>query len=95
MKVNGIQATAQIRQLEALGRLSGQLPILGVSANVRDGQVEEMLASGMVRPTTFTSRASSADGYSAQTEVLPKPCKLARMLATIQTILSAKSPNVV
>jgi CheY-like chemotaxis protein len=49
-RLNGLEATRRIRQLEAEGILPGRIPLVGVSANAREEQRELMLASGMVRP---------------------------------------------
>ena len=45
-KMNGNTATRAIRDLEARGEIE-RIPILGVTANVRGAQQDEMLTSGM------------------------------------------------
>jgi CheY-like chemotaxis protein len=44
--LDGNAATKEIRELEAKGEVE-YVPILGVTANVRDAQLDEMRASGM------------------------------------------------
>ncbi|KAH7093593.1 putative histidine kinase HHK11p [Paraphoma chrysanthemicola] len=45
--MNGLEAVAKIRQLEADGYLRGTLPVIGVTANVRPQQIERAIAVGM------------------------------------------------
>ncbi|KAI5848318.1 hypothetical protein BZA05DRAFT_403673 [Tricharina praecox] len=45
--MNGIDATKEIRRMQAVGVVSRHLPILGVSANVRGPKVQEMKDAGM------------------------------------------------
>lgn len=47
--MNGIDFTKEIRRLESAGELSGHVPIVGVTANVRHAQVNNTIQSGMVR----------------------------------------------
>jgi CheY-like chemotaxis protein len=45
--MNGLEAVKQIRQLEADGTLMGRIPVIGVTANVRQQQIETAIAAGM------------------------------------------------
>jgi CheY-like chemotaxis protein len=45
--MNGNAATAQIRELEREKRREARVPILGISANVRQEKLQEMLNHGM------------------------------------------------
>ncbi|KAK4504082.1 hypothetical protein PRZ48_004997 [Zasmidium cellare] len=45
--MDGLQATRQIRALEAEGKLTGHIPILGVTANARAEQIQTALDAGM------------------------------------------------
>ncbi|KAI0439473.1 hypothetical protein F4803DRAFT_564472 [Xylaria telfairii] len=47
--MDGIDFTKEIRRLESTGELSGHVPIVGVTANVRHAQVNNTIQSGMVR----------------------------------------------
>ncbi|KAI8963578.1 hypothetical protein F5Y11DRAFT_319146 [Daldinia sp. FL1419] len=50
--MNGIEFTKEIRRLEAMGELTGHIPILGVTANVRSKQVSGAMEVGMDGVTT-------------------------------------------
>ncbi|KAI1643692.1 uncharacterized protein F4817DRAFT_349054 [Daldinia loculata] len=50
--MNGIEFTREIRRLEAKGELTGHIPILGVTANVRSKQVSGAMEVGMDGVTT-------------------------------------------
>lgn len=45
--MNGLIAVAQIRQFEKIGLMKGRVPVIGVTANVRQQQIETALAAGM------------------------------------------------
>jgi len=45
--MNGLEAVAQIRQLEIDGMLKGRVPVIGITANVRQQQVQTAIAAGM------------------------------------------------
>jgi CheY-like chemotaxis protein len=45
--MNGLTAVTKIRQLERGGQLSGHIPIIGVTANVREQQIREAMDVGM------------------------------------------------
>lgn len=45
--MNGLTAVTKIRQLERSGYLSGHVPIIGVTANVREQQIQEAMDVGM------------------------------------------------
>ena len=45
--MNGLTAVAKIRELERVGQLSGYIPIIGVTANVRQQQVQTAMDVGM------------------------------------------------
>jgi CheY-like chemotaxis protein len=46
----GVEASQDIRALEAAGRLSGRIPIIAVSANARAGQIQTV--SHALTPST-------------------------------------------
>ncbi|KAI1817047.1 hypothetical protein GGS20DRAFT_575124 [Poronia punctata] len=50
--MNGIEFTREVRRLESAGELTGHVPILGVTANVRSTQVSGALEAGMDGVTT-------------------------------------------
>ncbi|CAI6342165.1 unnamed protein product [Periconia digitata] len=45
--MNGLEATSQIRQLESSGALSCRIPVIGVTANVRQQQIQMAMDAGM------------------------------------------------
>ncbi|KAH6870423.1 hypothetical protein BKA58DRAFT_176608 [Alternaria rosae] len=45
--MNGLTAVAEIRKLEQQGLLKERVPIIGVTANVRQQQIEQAMAAGM------------------------------------------------
>lgn len=45
--MNGLEAVAQIRQHEKHGMLKGRLPVIGVTANVRQQQIQTAISAGM------------------------------------------------
>jgi CheY-like chemotaxis protein len=45
--MNGLEAVKQIRLLETEGTLSGRMPVIGVTANVRQQQIQTAIAAGM------------------------------------------------
>jgi CheY-like chemotaxis protein len=45
--MNGLEAVAQIRQQERDGRLKGRVPVIGVTANVRQEQIQTAVSAGM------------------------------------------------
>ncbi|KAF2031453.1 hypothetical protein EK21DRAFT_99625 [Setomelanomma holmii] len=44
--MDGLTATRRIRELEEAGKLPRRLPVIAVTANVREGQIEKALAAG-------------------------------------------------
>ncbi|TRX95990.1 hypothetical protein FHL15_003132 [Xylaria flabelliformis] len=50
--MDGIEFTKEVRRLESVRELSGHVPIVGVTANVRHAQVNKTLESGMDGVTT-------------------------------------------
>ncbi|KAI0189500.1 hypothetical protein EV127DRAFT_103935 [Xylaria flabelliformis] len=50
--MDGIEFTKEVRRLESARELSGHVPIVGVTANVRHAQVNKTLESGMDGVTT-------------------------------------------
>ena len=45
--MNGLTAVAKIRELEQDGLLNGRVPVIGVTANVRQQQIETAMQAGM------------------------------------------------
>lgn len=45
--MNGLTAVAKIRELESEGLLHGRVPVIGVTANVRQQQIETAMQAGM------------------------------------------------
>lgn len=45
--MNGLEAAAEIRQLERQGLLVRRVPVIGVTANVREQQIERAVQAGM------------------------------------------------
>jgi CheY-like chemotaxis protein len=45
--MNGLEAVTHIRQMEKEGVLNGRVPIIGVTANVREQQVQTAMTAGM------------------------------------------------
>jgi signal transduction histidine kinase/CheY-like chemotaxis protein len=45
--MNGLTAVAKIRELEANGLLRGRVPVIGVTANVRQQQIQQAIGAGM------------------------------------------------
>jgi CheY-like chemotaxis protein len=45
--MNGLEAVAQIRQQERDGKLKGHVPVIGVTANVRQQQIQTAISAGM------------------------------------------------
>jgi CheY-like chemotaxis protein len=45
--MNGLEAVKQIRILETEGTLSSRVPVIGVTANVRQQQIQTAIAAGM------------------------------------------------
>jgi CheY-like chemotaxis protein len=45
--MNGLTATTKIRELEKEGLLTCRTPVIGVTANVRQQQIDEALKAGM------------------------------------------------
>ncbi|KAI1264426.1 hypothetical protein F5Y18DRAFT_436848 [Xylariaceae sp. FL1019] len=50
--MGGVEFTRELRRLEASGELDVRVPIIGVTANVRSGQVAEAMDAGMDGVTT-------------------------------------------
>jgi CheY-like chemotaxis protein len=44
--MDGLTCTREIRDLERVGKLQGKLPIIAVTANVREEQIESAMAAG-------------------------------------------------
>jgi len=64
----GIEATRDIRSMEASGRLSSRIPIIAVSANARSGQIESVRHDSLGSTSIFASfcRVISADWTDAR-----------------------------
>jgi CheY-like chemotaxis protein len=45
--MNGLEAVTHIRQMESEGMLKGRVPVIGVTANVREQQVRTAMEAGM------------------------------------------------
>jgi CheY-like chemotaxis protein len=45
--MNGLEAVKQIRLMESQGTLTGRVPVIGVTANVRQQQIQTAIAAGM------------------------------------------------
>jgi CheY-like chemotaxis protein len=45
--MNGLTAVAEIRRLETNGLLKGRIPVIGVTANVRQQQIDTAMQAGM------------------------------------------------
>jgi CheY-like chemotaxis protein len=45
--MNGLEAVKQIRLMETQGTLTGRLPVIGVTANVRQQQIQTAVEAGM------------------------------------------------
>lgn len=45
--MNGLEAVSQIRVLEQSGAMTGRLPVIGVTANVRQQQIQTAMEAGM------------------------------------------------
>jgi CheY-like chemotaxis protein len=54
--MNGLQACRRIRELESSGQANRRLPVVAITANVRQAQIEQAMAAGMdsVLPKPFT-----------------------------------------
>ncbi|KJX94537.1 histidine kinase like protein [Zymoseptoria brevis] len=54
--MNGLQCCQKIREIETSGEASRRLPVIAITANVRQAQIEEAMAAGMdtVVPKPFT-----------------------------------------
>lgn len=48
-QMDGLTCTRKIRELEAEGKLTGHVPIIAVTANARQEQIQTALDAGMVR----------------------------------------------
>jgi CheY-like chemotaxis protein len=46
--MNGLVCTKCIREWEGEGKFIGHIPVIGVTANARSGQIEGLLDAGMV-----------------------------------------------
>jgi CheY-like chemotaxis protein len=45
--MDGLTAVRKIRELEASGMLRGRIPVIGVTANVRQQQIQTAILAGM------------------------------------------------
>jgi CheY-like chemotaxis protein len=45
--MNGLEAVKQIRLLESEGTLTSRVPVIGVTANVRQQQIQTAIGAGM------------------------------------------------
>lgn len=54
--MNGLECSKRIRELEQEGQITESLPIIAITANVREEQLEQAVAAGMdnVMPKPFT-----------------------------------------
>lgn len=48
MQMDGLTCTRRIRELEQEGKLTGHVPIIAVTANARQEQIQTALDAGMV-----------------------------------------------
>jgi len=93
----GIEATQDIRSMEASGRLSSRIPIIAVSANARSGQVESVRHSKSAMPWISTNFAPSSvliqqmlnAGMNA---FVSKPFQMAELLSKVEA-LTGKRPG--
>lgn len=87
--LDGNAATREIRDLEKQGELE-HLPILGVTANVRGAQQDEMAQSGMVSSGTEEGSSGRAD-WGRQDDVITKPYKIDDLVQKINEMLKPAS----
>jgi PAS domain S-box-containing protein len=66
--VSGLTCTRKIRELEAQGKLTGHVPIIGVTANARSEQIQTALDAGMV---SLSSQISLPPPSSFQSHPIP------------------------
>ena len=52
--MDGLEATKKIREWEEQGLLSKHVPIIAVTANAREEQIQALLNAGMVSRSTFS-----------------------------------------
>ena len=86
--MDGNTATREIRKLEAKGEIE-RVPILGVSANVRSAQQDEMVSSGMVSGHPVGPLGDFANVL--QDGVISKPFKIEDMVKKINETIGASS----
>lgn len=62
--MDGLTCTRKIRELEREGRILRHVPVIAVTANARNEQIETAMSAGMVSLAFLISRFRCADYYS-------------------------------
>jgi CheY-like chemotaxis protein len=82
----GLEATQDIRSLEASGRLSSRIPIIAVSANARSGQIETVRYPSFRSVLIRQMLNAGMDGF------VSKPFQMRELLSKIEA-LTGKRPG--
>ena len=72
-EMDGLEATRKIRQMQSAGALSSALPIIALTANTMDGDLETCLQAGM--DAYLSKPFSIAQLYESLTPWLNAPCE--------------------
>lgn len=89
--MNGVTATKRIREWEESGEILRHVPIIAVTANARQEQIEALLAAGMVSLRSLAI-VSGWKANQSQDDVVSKPFRIPELTPKIEE-LAAKYPG--
>jgi CheY-like chemotaxis protein len=75
--MDGKECTKRIRELEAEGKFNRHIPIVGVTANARQEQIDDLVKVGMVRTADHLVCLSNANSFSQgrrRIKAIPTSC---------------------
>ena len=88
--MNGVTATRQIREWQSTGELVRHVPIIAVTANARQEQIDALIEAGMVS-LSEPHRATRVRANRSQDDVVAKPFTIPQLIPKIEE-LAARYP---
>ena len=86
--MDGITCARAIREMQIDGKLRGHVPIIAVTANAREKQIEQALESGMVCRRFRITNFRWANICDFQDDFVSKPFRIAELLPKVRSLIA-------